>query len=136
MNPIRRTARALEHHLYGAWHRACLRQAEQLNCNPLGIIVGLAVMVGTIEIWNHSGYAVMWIFLLAAPAAIALITLTIVRLLQPLAVVSSPGLHQRSTAQKRPVAVPPAPPEHNGVLMPETDRAESPREPERIEEPV
>jgi hypothetical protein len=133
MNRICRTAGALKHHVYDPWHRAFLRQASQLNCNPLGIIVGLALMVSTIEIWSHSGNSGMWIFLLAAPAAIALISLTIVKLLQPMVLVSSPRRDQPSTAQKRPVPVPPAPPGHNGIRVLAPEGAE---EAERIAERV
>jgi hypothetical protein len=136
MNRIRRTTRALKHHVYSAWHRAFLRQARQLNCNPLGVIVGLALMVSTIEIWSHSGNAGMWIFLLAAPAGIALVSLTIVKLLQPMVLVNSRRRNQRSAAQKRPVRVPPAQPENDGPVILDPDSVEHAAEPERIREPV
>jgi len=133
MNGICRTASALKHHVYDPWHRVFLRQTRQLNCNPLGIIVGLALMVSTIEIWSHSGNSGMWIFLLAAPAAIALISLIIVKLLQPMVLVNSPRRDQRSTAQKRSVPVPPAQPERGGILVLAPEGIE---EAERIEERV
>jgi hypothetical protein len=136
MNRIRRTAGALKDHTYSRWRGACLRQATQLNCNPLGIIVGLAVMVGTIEIWHHGGYTGTLIILIAAPAAIALIALTIVRLLRPMVIVGSRPQRKRSTAHKRPAPLPPAQPAHNGVLPPGPDSGERLGEPERVKEPV
>lgn len=96
MNLAPRFARALRHHAWGACRRAFLRQSGQLNCNPLGIIGGLAVMIGTIEVWNHGREAGVWVLLVAAPAAIALLTLITVRLLQPMAIVSSPRRRQQS----------------------------------------
>lgn len=133
MNGVCRTASALKHHVYDPWHRAFLRQTRQLNCNPLGIIVGLALMVSTIEIWSHSGNSGMWIFLLAAPAAIALTSLIIVKLLQPLVLVNSSRRDRRPTVRKRPVPVPPQPPEHNALPV---LAHESVEEAERIEERV
>lgn len=96
MNHACRFARALRQHAWGACRRAFLRQAGQLNCNPLGIIAGLAVMIGTIEVWSHGHEAGVWLLLVAAPAAIALLTLITVRLLQPMAIVSSPQRQQQS----------------------------------------
>jgi len=135
MNRICRTVGALNH-VYGAWHRALLRQAGQLNCNPLGVIVGLALMVSTIEIWSHSGDAGMWIFLLAGPAVIALVSLTIVKLLQPMVLVNSPRRNQRSTAQKRTVPVPAARPDDDCLLILDPEAVEHAAEPERVQEPV
>lgn len=96
MNRACRFARALRQHAWGACRRALLRQAGQLNCNPFGIIAGLAVMIGTIEVWSHGREAGVWLLLVAAPAAIALLTLITVRLLQPMAIVSSPRRQQQS----------------------------------------
>jgi hypothetical protein len=136
MNRIQRTARTLKDRVCSRWRQACLRQAAQLNCNPLGIIVGLAVMVGTVEIWSHSSNAEMWIVLFAAPAAIVLIALTIVRLLRPMVIVSPPPRRLRSTAHQRPDPLPGAQPGHIDVLGPGPDGAERAAESERIKEPV
>jgi hypothetical protein len=136
MNHILRTVGTLKNHVCGRWRQACLRQATQLNCNPLGIILGLAVMVGTVEIWGHSGDAGMWIVLLAGSAAAVAIALMIVRLLRPMVIVSPPSRRQRPAAQKRPVPVPAPRPAPGSVLAAGPDRAERLGEPERIKEPV
>jgi hypothetical protein len=153
MNSACRTARALGQEIYGVWRRACLRQARQLNCNPLGIIVAIAVMVGTVEVWNHGRDLKMWAFLIAAPAVIALITLAIVRLLHSRAVVSWPRHQPSAQARPRP-SLPQLPvpdPGHdeparsdqivevaadNGLLVLHADGVERLDEPERAREPV
>lgn len=152
MNLARRVAGKLLHQTYGTWRQACLRQAGQLNCNPLGIIGGLAVMIATIEIWKHSRDAWTWVLLLAAPAAVALVTLIIIRLLQPLTIVS-PSPRQRQSPPKPAVHKPPPPQiparerhDHvraaeetatasGGNRIPAPRRAECDEEPELIKEP-
>ena len=157
MSNARRTAGGLCQEIYGGWRRGCLRQAGQLSCNPLGIIVALAVMVGTVEVWSHSRDAGMWIVLLAGPVAIALVTLAIVRLLQPMAVVSGPRRQRQREAETQPVAQPevrsgpPSPtqpahgpgadetagvPGHSDILVLHPDGAGRPERPERVREPV
>jgi hypothetical protein len=157
MNSARRTAGALSHQIYGAWRRACLRQAGQLSCNPLGIIVAIAVMVATVEIWSHSRDAGLWVVLLAAPAVMALATLAIVRLLQPMTVVSSGRRRNGQPAgQSQPVrapqarsepSLPPAAhdpgadeiagaPARNDIIALLPDSARRLEEPGRIQEPV
>lgn len=136
MGHVRRTASLLGHRVYGTLRGAFLPQARQLNCSPLTIIVGLAVMVATIELWSHRRDVVMWVLLLAALAVIALITLTLIRVLERMVIVTLPGRHQRSTAHKRPVPGPSAQPRPDGTPLPDPDGLERPAEPERIEEPV
>jgi hypothetical protein len=94
MNPAR-VSGALCHQACRVWRRTCLRQATQLSCNPLGIIAGLAVMVGTVELWSHGRDAWTWVFVLGVCVAIVMVTLAIVRLLTPMIVVSSPRHHKR-----------------------------------------
>jgi len=151
-----RTAGTLCHLIYGAGRRACLRQAGQLNCNPVGIIVALVVMVGTAEIWSHSRDVGMWVVLLAGPVAIVLVTLAFVRVLQPLAVVSGARRRHRPVAEGRPVPVPqagsgpPSPPQpahdpgaeeiagvpgRSDILVLRSDGA-GPERPERVREPA
>jgi hypothetical protein len=157
MTPVRRTAGALSHQVYGAWRRACLRQAGQLNCNPVGIIAALAVMVGTVELWNHSHDIGLWVLLLGGPVAIALVTLAIVRLLQPLTVVaglrprhrSAPESQPRPVSQRRPAlppAGPPAPgpvaseiggvPSEEDILVLQADSSRRLEQAGRVQEPV
>jgi hypothetical protein len=119
-----------------AWRRVCLRQAGQLSCNPLGIIAGLAVMVGTVELWKHDRDTQMWLILLAVCAAIVLVPLVIVWLLRPMTVVSSPRNQQRSTVAAQPATVPPPRPDNRRPDSPRPDSVERPREPERIKEPA
>lgn len=157
MNPVRRTAAALKNHVYGRWRQACLRQAGQLNCNPLGIIASLVVMVGTVEMWSHARDAGMWVLVLGGLAAIALMTLTLVRVLERMTVLSSPRLRQRSAIHKRPAPVtrvPAGPPSlrlqrhdpgpsgmvqvpgESSILVLGPDGVEQLAEPERVEEPA
>jgi hypothetical protein len=153
VNLARRVAGRLCHQAYGAWCQACLRQAGQLNCNPLGIIGGLAVMIGTIEVWRHDRDAWTWVLLLAAPAAVGLLTLIAIRLLEPLVIVS-PSPRQQQSAQKQAVRekpVPPGPPSRErhehvpaaediamasaGNCIPLPRRGQNQAEPELIKEP-
>jgi hypothetical protein len=136
MGHVRRTARLLGHRVYGALSRAFLPQARQLNCNPLAIIVGLAVMVATVELWNHGRDVVMWVLLLAAAAVIVLITLTLIKVLERMVIVTLPRRHQRSTAHKRPVPGPSAQPRPDGTPLADPEDLERLAEAERIEEPV
>jgi hypothetical protein len=154
MNPVR-VPGALCRRGWRAWRQACLRQAGYLGCNPLGIIAGLAVMVGTVEIWSHRGEAGMWAVLLAVCVLVALVPLAVVRLLAHLTVVG-PARRQprlRSTAAGQRTGVPepqPGPlapqrpltgeiagvPAGNGVLVLEPGSTGRLGEPERVKEPV
>jgi hypothetical protein len=157
MNPVRRISAALKNHVYSRWRQACLRQAGQLNCNPLGIIAGLVVMVGTVEIWSHARDIGMWVLLLGGLAAVALITLTLVRLLERMTVMGSPRLRQRSEVHKQPATVTRVPAEPpslrlqapdpvpsgiaqasggSGILVLGPDGVEQLAEPERVQEPA
>jgi hypothetical protein len=156
MNPARIPG-ALYNKACGALRQVCLRQAQRLGCNPLGIIAGLAVMVGAIELWDHASDAAMWIFVLAGPAVIVVITLVMVRLLARMAVVSWPGREQRpaGVGQSAGVLRPqPGPrpqqrrmrdrqagegaevPADSGTVVRHPDSAECLAEPERIPERV
>jgi hypothetical protein len=136
MSLVRRIAGLLGSNVRGALRQAGLRQAAQLNCSPRGIIAGLAVMVATIGIWDHRRDIGMWVFLLAALAAITLVTLTIIKFLERAVIVRSPRRDQRSPVQARPVLVPPAQPGQDGNPLLDPDGAERPAEAERIQEPV